>query len=117
MTSRPTCEELERGAQELEWKSSGHGRLQEALRDIRTLRGIVPICSNCKKIRDDRGYCNQVEQYVSEHSEGEFSHGICPECMKKLHPEYVGTRRSDRGRQGRQEGQAQEPEAAAKQAR
>lgn len=66
-----------------------HRKLKEALRDIRTLRGIVPICSNCKKIRDDQGYWNQVEKYVAEHSEAKFSHGICPECMKKLYPEYL----------------------------
>jgi PAS domain S-box-containing protein len=64
-------------------------RLQKALDDVRTLRGIVPICANCKKIRDDKGYWNQVEKYVSEHSEAEFSHGICPECLKKLYPEFA----------------------------
>ena len=66
-----------------------HRRLQKALDDVRTLRGIVPICASCKKIRDDRGYWNQVEKYVSEHSEAEFSHGICPECLKKLYPEFA----------------------------
>jgi sensor domain CHASE-containing protein len=58
-------------------------RLQQALDEVRTLRGIVPICSYCKKIRDDEGYWNQVEQYVSEHSEAKFSHGICPTCFEK----------------------------------
>ncbi len=62
--------------------------LQDALASIRTLRGMLPICSSCKKIRDDRGYWNQIEAYVSEHSEAEFSHGLCPECAKKLYPEY-----------------------------
>jgi len=61
--------------------------LQKALDDIRTLRGILPICSNCKKIRDDSGYWNQLEVYIHNHSEAEFSHSICPECMKKLYPE------------------------------
>ncbi len=62
--------------------------LQRALDQIKTLRGIVPICASCKKIRDDRGYWNRVEVYISERTEAEFSHGICPECMVKLYPEY-----------------------------
>jgi PAS domain-containing protein len=61
--------------------------LREALDHIKTLRGIVPICTVCKKIRDDQGYWNQVEVYVRNHTEAEFSHGICPECMKELYPE------------------------------
>ena len=63
--------------------------LQKALDDVRTLRGIIPICANCKKIRDDQGYWNQVEAYVRDHTEAEFSHSICPECMKELYPEFV----------------------------
>jgi PAS domain S-box-containing protein len=62
-------------------------RLQQALDEVRTLRGIVPICANCKKIRDDKGFWNQVEKYVGEHTEAEFSHGICPDCAKELYPE------------------------------
>jgi DNA-binding response OmpR family regulator len=61
--------------------------LSQALDQVKTLRGIVPICANCKKIRDDTGYWNQVEVYVRDHTEAEFSHGICPDCMKKLYPE------------------------------
>lgn len=57
--------------------------LQKALTEIKTLRGIVPICSYCKKIRDDKGYWNQVEKYVSENTEAMFSHGICPACFEK----------------------------------
>jgi transcriptional regulator with GAF, ATPase, and Fis domain len=57
--------------------------LQQALDEVRTLRGIVPICAHCKKIRDDRGFWNQVEQYVSEHTEAKFSHGICPACLEE----------------------------------
>jgi len=60
--------------------------LREALDQIKTLRGIVPICAGCKQIRDDRGYWNQVEVYVRDHTEAQFSHGICPDCMKKLYP-------------------------------
>ena len=62
--------------------------LQTAFDDIRTLRGFIPICSSCKKIRDDQGYWSQVEVYVRDHTEAEFTHGICPECMKKLYPGY-----------------------------
>jgi hypothetical protein len=61
-------------------------RLEQALSQIRTLRGLLPICANCKKIRDDKGYWNQIETYIHDHSEAKFSHGICPECIKKLYP-------------------------------
>jgi hypothetical protein len=62
--------------------------LQKALAEIKTLRGIVPICSSCKKIRNDKGYWQQVEVYVSANSEAEFSHGICPDCITRLYPEF-----------------------------
>lgn len=62
--------------------------LEEALAKVKTLSGLIPICANCKKIRDDDGYWHQVEVYVRDHSEAEFSHGICPECAKKLYPEF-----------------------------
>jgi PAS domain S-box-containing protein len=58
--------------------------LRNALTDIKTLRGLLPICAWCKKIRDDRGYWTQIEQYIRAHSEAEFTHGICPECRQKL---------------------------------
>jgi PAS domain S-box-containing protein len=61
--------------------------LQQALKKIKTLSGLLPICASCKKIRDDKGYWNQIEAYISVHSEAKFSHGICPECAKKLYPE------------------------------
>ena len=59
-------------------------RLQEALEHVRTLSGMLPICSYCKKIRDDKGYWNQLETYLSEHSGTEFTHGICPDCAAKV---------------------------------
>ncbi len=62
--------------------------LRNAFDQIKTLRGIIPICAKCKKIRDDRGFWNQVEAYVHDHTEAEFSHGICPDCMKKLYPKF-----------------------------
>lgn len=60
--------------------------LQKALSEVKTLRGFLPICSNCKSIRDDQGYWNQIEAYIRERSDAEFSHGICPDCAKKLYP-------------------------------
>lgn len=64
--------------------------LQEALTTVKTLRGLIPICASCKKIRDDQGYWNQLETYIAEHSDAEFSHGICPDCAKELYPEIYG---------------------------
>ncbi|HMK61886.1 MAG TPA: PAS domain S-box protein [Dissulfurispiraceae bacterium] len=63
-------------------------KLQEALSQVKQLSGLLPICSSCKKIRDDKGYWNQIETYISEHSEALFSHGLCPDCGKKLYPQY-----------------------------
>ena len=62
--------------------------LQKSLKKVRNLSGLLPICASCKKIRDDKGYWNQIEGYIRDHSEAEFSHGICPDCSKKLYPEY-----------------------------
>jgi len=62
--------------------------LKEALQKVKLLSGMLPICANCKKIRDDKGYWQQVESYITHHSEVQFSHGICPECARKLYPEY-----------------------------
>lgn len=62
--------------------------LQQALHEVKTLSGLLPICCSCKKIRNDQGYWLQIETYVQEHSNAEFSHGICPECAKKLYPEF-----------------------------
>lgn len=61
-------------------------QLQHAIDEINTLRGIIPICAGCKRIRDDQGYWSQVEVYISGHSQAKFSHGICPECVKRLYP-------------------------------
>ena len=62
--------------------------LQETLDQVKTLSGLLPICSNCKKIRDDTGYWQDLEAYINKHSDATFTHGICPECAKKLYPEY-----------------------------
>ena len=61
--------------------------IPEGLKTIKILKGLIPICASCKNIRDDQGYWNQIEAYLQRHSELEFSHGICPECARKLYPE------------------------------
>jgi PAS domain S-box-containing protein len=61
--------------------------LRESLAEIKTLRGILPLCSFCKKVRDDKGYWEQVDIYISKHSEADISHSICPECLKKHYPD------------------------------
>ena len=57
--------------------------------NVKRLQEILPICMHCKNIRDDKGYWEKVETYVSSHTDTQFSHGICPECLKKYYPEYV----------------------------
>jgi len=63
--------------------------LQEALNQVKTLSGLLPICAHCKKIRDDKGYWNDVETYIHSHSDVDFSHGICPDCLQKYYPEIA----------------------------
>jgi len=65
-------------------------KLQAALAKVKTLGGLLPICASCKKIRNDRGYWEQIETYVRDHSDAEFSHGICPDCMRQLYPGFRG---------------------------
>lgn len=62
-------------------------RVDAALAKVKTLHGLLPICASCKKVRDDKGYWNQIETYLHEHSDTTFSHGVCPDCIKKLYPE------------------------------
>ena len=62
--------------------------LLHARKEIKTLTGLLPICSSCKKIRTDKGEWQHIENYISSHSEAFFTHGICPSCQKKLYPEY-----------------------------
>ncbi len=66
-----------------------HNFIHGLVRENRTLRGLLPICSNCKKIRDEKGSWHHVEAYITHRSEVEFTHGICPECAKQLYPQYV----------------------------
>ena len=58
--------------------------MEEALAKIKTLRGLIPICASCKKIRSDKGFWQQLEDYLTEHSEADFTHGICPECLEQM---------------------------------
>lgn len=62
-------------------------RLETALKNVKVLKGLIPICASCKKIRDDKGYWNHLESYIKVHSDADFTHGLCPECTKKLYPE------------------------------
>ena len=62
--------------------------LNKALNEVKQLSGLLPICASCKKIKDSRGNWTQIESYIRDHSEAEFSHGICPNCAKKLYPDF-----------------------------
>ncbi|MBX3054947.1 MAG: response regulator [Anaerolineae bacterium] len=77
--------ELAQKNQELQAQNK---ELQQALHNIKTLSGLLPICANCKKIRDDDGYWHTVEAYIRDHSDAILSHGICPDCMTELYPDY-----------------------------
>ncbi len=85
LTIRDLQKKLQEQNEQLKKKNS---ELQEALVKVKLLSGLLPICANCKKIRDDEGYWKDVTVYVQDHSEAEFSHGICPQCAKKLYPEF-----------------------------
>jgi len=74
----------------LEQKLALADSLAEAKTSIKILRGLLPICSGCKSIREGNGYWKRIEDYLQVHSELEFSHGICPDCVQKLYPEFAG---------------------------
>jgi len=67
-------------------QQAAHAHLEALLAEVKTLGGMLPICSHCKKIRDDRGYWNQLEAYLNEHTDAEFTHGICPDCAREVFP-------------------------------
>lgn len=69
------------------------GELQEALQNVQTLRGLLPMCAWCKRIRDDAGYWHEVEAYVAQHTEAGFTHGICPPCVDRVRQEHDGRER------------------------
>ncbi|MCK8602950.1 VUT family protein [Desulfoferrobacter suflitae] len=81
-------QEIQRRKQVEKEKEELIQQLQFALSQVKTLQGFIPICANCKKIRDDEGFWQKIEQYIEQRSEAKFSHGICPECAKLLYPEF-----------------------------
>jgi DNA-binding response OmpR family regulator len=80
------AEDNKRSVEALQEKNS---ELQDALTQVKLLSGLLPICSSCKKIRDNEGYWSQVESYIQQHSEATFTHGMCPECFKKYYPQLT----------------------------
>jgi CheY-like chemotaxis protein len=74
---------------EIDTRKKREKELEAALDQIKSLKGLLPICASCKKIRKDDGYWQQIESYIGEHSEAEFSHSICPDCAGKLYPEFT----------------------------
>lgn len=85
-------EQVEQRTSELRQKNEELERTmterEEAMKKIKVLSGLIPICANCKKVRSDKGYWNQIEVYIAEHSEADFTHSLCPDCIKKLYPQY-----------------------------
>ena len=71
----------------MEELNSRNQELERALKEVDTLRGMLPICASCKKIRDDKGYWNQIESYIGARSGARFSHGLCPDCARRLYPD------------------------------
>ena len=76
-------------------RSSLIEQLQKTLKEIKTLKGFIPICASCKKVRNDAGYWDQIEQYIKDHSDAEFTHGICPDCVKKLYPNSLNIKEEE----------------------
>lgn len=85
-------EKLSRSNAELQEKNR---EIKKALSEVKTLSGLLPICASCKKIRDDKGYWNKLEAYIYEHTDIQLSHGICPDCAKKLYPQIHGKKTGD----------------------
>lgn len=79
--------ELNLAQQEIARRLAAEAELQKALSEVRTLRGFIPICAGCKKVRDDKGYWEQIESYLQRHSDAKFSHGLCPACINKYYPD------------------------------
>ena len=83
---RDVQKELNRVNKEL---SRSNKDLQKSLADIKVLRGLIPICATCKRIRDDTGYWQKVEDYLRQHSEANFTHGVCPECAARVRKDFM----------------------------
>ncbi len=80
-------EELTQAQVEIARRKAAENELRKALSEVKTLRGFIPICAGCKKVRDDQGYWEQIESYIKRHSEAQFSHGLCPVCTHKYYPD------------------------------
>jgi ligand-binding sensor domain-containing protein len=87
-------------------------RVDEAVAQVKVLSGLLPICSGCKKVRDDHGYWNQIEQYIMRHAEVEFSHSLCPDCLKRLYPEEADDVLRDMNAAGDKKKPGQDPPPA-----
>lgn len=88
------CSTLAYSIESLRERFEGESRaaieeLEKALSEVKTLKGLLPICANCKKVRDDEGYWSQIESYLGKHADASFTHSVCPECIEKLYPEFV----------------------------
>ena len=105
MPRKPTYEQLRQRVKELEAQAIEMrrekdereqllGKLQGTLAQMETLRGILSVCSSCKKIRDENGSWNEIEPYIASHSQAKFTHSICPDCEEELYPEYSKRRDS-----------------------
>lgn len=79
-------ENLRHQRDHLEERAGPHQGAERGPGQVKTIKGLLPICASCKKIRDDRGYWTQIESYLYKHSDAEFTHGICPDCSIKLYP-------------------------------
>lgn len=99
MAGKPTYEQLAQKVKELESQTAKMRRREEkrkrfiknpqgTLSETEILRGLIPICSSCKRIRNEKGYWNELESYITNHSQAEFTHSICPICAEKLYPEF-----------------------------
>jgi len=83
-----------RKAQEIVLRTT-NAELSQALQEVKVLRGFIPICMSCKKIRDDTGFWQQLESYIQQRSEALFSHGVCPDCYQRLAEQYLGARETN----------------------
>ena len=82
-------EELSLAQKEITRRKAVEAELQKALSEVKTLRGFIPICAGCKKVRDDEGYWEQIESYLQRHSGATFSHGMCADCLEKYYPSLM----------------------------
>lgn len=87
-TNRQLQKEIDQRKEAEEAREKLIAELQKSLQQVKTLSGLIPICASCKKIRDDSGYWDQVESYITKHADVSFTHGLCPDCMKKLYPGF-----------------------------